>query len=105
MITLDNTQWKSQQVEAEKPGRQAAVDLYELKVCSRVMAAWVEATKDEKRRQYGYVMKAIVFQRRQESPVISFLNYYFQNSAAEIFLHVDEVQFAERFYREDGEEY
>ena len=55
---------KYQKVEAERPGRQAAVDLHEMKVCSRVMAAWVEFTKEEKRRQYGYVMKAIVFQRR-----------------------------------------
>ena len=45
------------------------MDLYELKVCSRVMAAWVEFSKEEKRRQYGHVMKAIVFHRRQESPV------------------------------------
>ena len=65
-----------QEVEAEKPGRQAAVDLYELKVCSRVMAAWVEFTRDERRRQYGHVMKAIVFQRRQEPPIISLLIYY-----------------------------
>ena len=59
-----------QQVEAEKPGRQTAVDLYEMKVCSRVVAAWVEFTKEEKRCQYGHVMKAIVFQRRQESPLV-----------------------------------
>ena len=62
-------------MEAEKPGRQAAVDLYELKVCSRVMAAWVEFTKEEKRRQYGHVMKAIVFHRRQESPVTLLLKF------------------------------
>ena len=57
---------KYQKVEAERPGRQAAVDLHEMKVCSRVMAAWVEFSKEEKRRQYGHVMKAIVFQRRQD---------------------------------------
>ena len=70
-LSLNNAkaQCKYQQVEAEKPGRQAAVDLYELKVSSRVMAAWVEFSKEEKRRQYGHVMKAIVFHRRQESPV------------------------------------
>lgn len=72
----NNNDHRYQEVEAEKPGRQAAVDLYELKVCSRVMAAWVEFTRDERRRQYGHVMKAIVFQRRQEPPIISSVIYY-----------------------------
>ena len=62
----NNSPCKYQKVEAERPGRQAAVDLHEMKVCSRVMAAWVEFSKEEKRRQYGHVMKAIVFQRRQD---------------------------------------
>ena len=41
-----------------------------MKVCSRVIGAWVEFTREEKRKQYGHMMKAVIFQRRLESIVM-----------------------------------
>ena len=58
---LDNN---FQTVEKEQPKKQAASDLYEVKVWSRMLAQWTEVMKMEKRRRYGLMMKAVVFHRR-----------------------------------------
>ena len=52
------------------------MDLYEMKVCSRVMVVWVEITREARRRQYGLVMKAVCLQRRQEFVVCFSLKTY-----------------------------
>ena len=59
-----------QAVAVERPGRQAALDLHEMKLSSRVLSAWAEVTREGRRRQYGLMMKAVVFQRRQTIVVI-----------------------------------
>ena len=51
-------------MEKEKPKKQAASDLYEVKLCSKMMSQWTEIMKQEKRRRYGLMMKAVVFHRR-----------------------------------------
>ena len=95
-----------QAVAVERPGRQAALDLHEMKLSSRVLSAWAEVTREGRRRQYGLMMKAVVFQRRQTIVVIFRFSYQlFQDSTEEIFLHVDEVQFTEGLHREDCKEY
>ena len=60
---LDNN---FQTVEKEQPKKQAASDLYEVKLCSRMLTQWTEVMKMEKRRRYGLMMKAVVFHRRLE---------------------------------------
>ena len=61
---LDNN---FQTVEKEQPKKQAASDLYEVKVCTRMLTQWTEVMKMEKRRRYGLMMKAVVFHRRLAS--------------------------------------
>ena len=51
-------------MEKEKPKKQAASDLYEVKLCSKMLNQWTEVMKQEKRRRYGLMMKAVVFHRR-----------------------------------------
>ena len=51
-------------MEKEKPKKQAASDLYEVKLCSKMLSQWTEVMKQEKRRRYGLMMKAVVFHRR-----------------------------------------
>ena len=53
-----------QVVEREKPKKQAAIDFHEVKLCSRMFSLWTEFMRQEKRRRYSLVMKAVVFHRR-----------------------------------------
>ena len=54
-------------VEAVLPKKQAAIDLYEMKVGQRVIAKWRDVTREEKRRHYGNCVRATAFHRRFEN--------------------------------------
>ena len=51
-------------VEAVLPKKQAANDLYEMKLGQRVIAKWRDMTREEKRRHYGNSVRATAFHRR-----------------------------------------
>ena len=60
------------------PKKQAASDLFEMKTGHRVLTAWKDVTREEKRRRYGNNVRANDFHRRY-SLIISREKYLIVN--------------------------
>ena len=90
-----------------------------MRVSGRCLAAWLEATKQEKRRRYGDTCRAVVFHRRSDllhksisrndlesdAEKTAGLSFILQDPATQVFLHVAEVRAAERLDREKRPQY